>query len=102
MQGYSEPNFELLFNPKSIALIGASNNIGKWGAIVFLNIVLGGYQGKLYPVNPREETILGHKAYARVSQIPDPVGVERTSPMTRATASSTRTSPSEPNSPRNP
>lgn len=73
MKGMGEPNFELLFNPRSIALIGASNNIGKWGAIVFLNIILGGYQGKLYPVNPKGETILGHKAYGRVSQVPDPV-----------------------------
>ncbi len=73
MQRYSEPDFNLLFNPGSIALIGASNNIGKWGAIVFLNILLGGYRGKLYPVNPKEETILGHKAYVKVSQIPDPV-----------------------------
>ncbi len=69
----SEPDFELLFNPRSIALIGASNNIGKWGAIVFLNILLGGYKGKLYPVNPREEVILGHKAYARISVIPEEV-----------------------------
>ena len=68
-----EPKFDLLFNPKSIALIGASNNIGKWGAIIFLNILLGGYPGRLYPVNPKEEKILGHKAYGRVTQISDPV-----------------------------
>ena len=73
MKSIVEPDFNLLFDPGSIALIGASNNIGKWGAIVFLNIVLGGYRGKLYPVNPKEETILGHKAYANVNQIPDPV-----------------------------
>lgn len=65
-----EPKLDLLFNPKSIALIGASNNVEKWGAIVFLNILLGGYQGRLFPVNNREEFVLGHKAYARVSQIP--------------------------------
>jgi acyl-CoA synthetase (NDP forming) len=73
MKNIAEPDFELLFNPRSIALIGASNNLGKWGAIVFLNIVLGGYQGKLYPVNPREETILGHKAYPKLSLISEPV-----------------------------
>jgi acyl-CoA synthetase (NDP forming) len=73
MTDTGEPDFKLLFNPRSIALIGASNNIGKWGAIVFLNILLGGYQGKLYPVNPNEEKILGHRAYARINQIPDPV-----------------------------
>ncbi|MGD0624439.1 MAG: CoA-binding protein [Thermodesulfobacteriota bacterium] len=73
MEKTPPPDFGLLFNPKSIALIGASNNIGKWGAIVFLNILLGGYQGRVYPVNIREEAIFGHKAYAKVSQIPDPV-----------------------------
>lgn len=67
------PRFDLLFNPKSIALIGASNNVEKWGAIIFLNILLGGYQGRLFPVNNREEFVLGHKAYARVSQIPEEV-----------------------------
>ena len=68
-----KPDFELLFNPKSIALIGASNNIGKWGAIVFLNIKLGGYAGRLHPVNPKEESIFGHKSYARITQIPEPI-----------------------------
>ncbi len=68
-----QPNFDLLFNPKSIALIGASNNVEKWGAIVFLNILLGGYQGKLFPVNNREEFVLGHKAYARITQIAEDV-----------------------------
>jgi acyl-CoA synthetase (NDP forming) len=67
------PEFDLLFNPRSIALIGASNNLGKWGSIVFLNIKLGGYRGHLYPVNPREEAIFGHKAYPQITQIPDPV-----------------------------
>lgn len=66
-------NFDLLFTPKSIALIGASNNITKWGAIVFLNILLGGYQGRVYPINPREEKIFEHKAYPKVSEIPEPV-----------------------------
>ena len=69
----SEIEFNLLFNPQSIALIGASNNIEKWGAIVFLNIILGGYQGRIFPVNPKENSIFGHGAYAKASQIPDPV-----------------------------
>lgn len=69
----AKPDFGLLFNPKSIALIGASNNIGKWGAIVFLNIKLGGYAGSLHPVNPKEETVFGHKAYRRITEIPEPV-----------------------------
>jgi len=68
-----EPNFDLLFNPKSIAMIGATNNIGKWGAIVFLNILMGGYQGKLYPVNPKGEMVFNHPAYPKLTDIPEPV-----------------------------
>jgi acyl-CoA synthetase (NDP forming) len=69
----AEPNFDLLFNPKSIAMIGATNNMGKWGAIVFLNILMGGYQGKLYPVNPKGEMVFNHPAYPKVTDIPEPV-----------------------------
>jgi len=68
-----EPEFSLLFNPRTIALIGASNNIGKWGAIVFLNIQLGGFEGRLYPVNPKEQTIFGKKAYSKITDIPEPI-----------------------------
>lgn len=85
-----KPDFNLLFNPKSIALIGASHNIEKWGAIVFLNILLGGYQGKLFPVNHRAETILGHKAYARVSEIPEPVDLAIISIPAQATKDAVR------------
>lgn len=73
MERIPEPDFNLLFHPRSIALIGASNHVEKWGAIVFLNILLGGYEGRVYPVNQKEEAIFGHKAYPKVSQIPDPV-----------------------------
>ncbi len=73
MDKVAEADFSLLFNPRSVALIGASNSIGKWGAIVLLNIILGGYQGRIYPVNPKEQAIFGHKAYPQVTQIPDPV-----------------------------
>ncbi|MGQ9694099.1 MAG: acetate--CoA ligase family protein [Thermodesulfobacteriota bacterium] len=80
-----EPKFDLLFNPKSIALIGSSNNIEKWGAIIFLNIIFGGYQGKLFPVNNREEFVFGHKAYANVTQIPEKVDLAIIAIPARAT-----------------
>lgn len=73
MEKIVPPDFDLLFNPKSIALIGASNHLQKWGAIIFLNIILGGYAGRLYPVHPQEDVIFGHKAYAKVTLIPEPV-----------------------------
>ncbi len=68
-----EPNFDLLFNPKSIAMIGASSNLGKWGAIVFLNMIMGGYPGKLYPVNPKGGMVFNRQVYPRVTEIREPI-----------------------------
>ncbi|MFH1426417.1 MAG: acetate--CoA ligase alpha subunit [Candidatus Kerfeldbacteria bacterium] len=58
-----------LFSPKSIAIIGASRTPGKLGHDVLLNVKKFGYTGKIYPVNPKAEEILGLKSYAEVSDI---------------------------------
>ncbi|RLF58468.1 MAG: acetyl CoA synthetase, partial [Thermoplasmata archaeon] len=44
---------EPLFNPKSVAVIGASSTPGKIGNMIMKNIVESGYRGKVYPVNPK-------------------------------------------------
>ncbi len=62
--------FEKLFNPKTIAFIGASNNPMKWGFRLLHHLIMGGYQGKIYPVNPREKEILGYPAFTRVKDLP--------------------------------
>ena len=64
---------EKIFSPRSIAFVGASNNKQKWGGIVFRNLRIGGYAGNIYPVNPGEEKVQGHKAYPTVSSIPEDV-----------------------------
>ncbi|BDC35479.1 acetate--CoA ligase family protein [Candidatus Methanoliparum sp. LAM-1] len=66
-------NLEPLFNPRSIAVIGATNNINKWGFSTFLSIVSSKFKGDIYPVNIKEEKILGYKAFKRVTDIPGPV-----------------------------
>ena len=63
---------EPLFNPRSVAVIGATNNWNKWGFSTFSSI-LSGFGGKVYPVNSRQSEVLGHKAYARVTDIPEPI-----------------------------
>lgn len=63
-------NLESLFNPMSIALVGASNNPFKWGFIILGNILNGGYQGKIYPVNKKEKEILNLKVYPDIKSIP--------------------------------
>lgn len=64
------PLFQLM-NPKSIAIVGAGNNPSKMGTLHGLSIVKEGYQGKVYPVHPRENKVLGHQAYLSVSDLPE-------------------------------
>jgi len=65
--------FRPLFQPASIAVLGASNTHGKWGYIYTRNLRDSGFPGALYPVNPKENAVLGIKAFSRVAEIPGPV-----------------------------
>ena len=65
-------SLEPLFNPKSVAVVGATNNWNKWGFSTFTS-ALNGFRGPVYPVNNKESEILGHKAFARLADIPGPV-----------------------------
>jgi len=58
-----------LFNPNSIAVVGASRNSSKTGNKVVRNLILSGYKGKVFPVNKEAEEILGHKAYKSLNDI---------------------------------
>jgi acyl-CoA synthetase (NDP forming) len=63
--------FTSLFNARSITLIGASNDHGKWGFIMLKHLVDGDFRGKIYPVNPVEREILGLKVYKSVAVLPE-------------------------------
>ena len=52
-----------LMQPRSVAVIGASNEQGKIGNSVMRNLVDGGFSGEIHPVNPKADDILGRKAY---------------------------------------
>lgn len=62
-----------LFEPATIAVIGASARPGSVGQAVFRNLLLNGYTGTLYPVNPRHRSIMGIKAYPSVEEIEETV-----------------------------
>ncbi|MDH4162307.1 MAG: acetate--CoA ligase family protein [Nitrospirota bacterium] len=62
-----------LFNPRSIAVIGASQDQKKVGHAVLNNLIRFNYQGALYPVNPSAGDILGRKACAGITEIGEPV-----------------------------
>jgi len=61
------------FNPKSIAVIGASRTPGKVGHDILKNTIQYGYQGNIYPINPSAEEILGMKSYPSILDIPPKV-----------------------------
>ena len=64
-----------LMHPRAIAVVGASEQEGKIGNSVMKNLVNGGFEGEIYPVNPKATEILGKKVYADVSDLPDGVDV---------------------------
>jgi len=58
-----------LFEPKSVAVIGASDREKSVGNVLFKNILESSYKGRLYPINPKHETIQGVKAYKSIEDI---------------------------------
>jgi acyl-CoA synthetase (NDP forming) len=62
-----------LFNPRAVAIIGASRTIGKWGFTFTLHLLRGGYKGPIYPINPATDELLGIPAYKSLEAIPEPV-----------------------------
>ncbi len=52
-------NIESIINPKSIAVVGATNRPGSVGLATFKNLLQTGYKGALYPVNPKSKSIQG-------------------------------------------
>jgi len=64
-----------IMKPDSVAVIGASAEAGKIGNSVMKNLINGGYQGKLYPIHPKADEIMGHKAYKSVKDVPGDIDV---------------------------
>jgi acetyl coenzyme A synthetase (ADP forming)-like protein len=62
-----------MFNAKSVAVIGASGKPEKTGHVILKNIIDGGFRGGIYPINPKEEKILGYKCYKSVTDVPGDV-----------------------------
>lgn len=62
-----------LFFPRAIAVVGASTRPGSIGNTLFQNLLGSGFQGAIYPVNPTARVVNSVRAYASVTEIPDPV-----------------------------
>ena len=64
---------EKIFNPKGIAVVGATNKKGHVGYSLMKNLVGSGYEGIVYPVNITRESVYGVKAYKSLSEVPGEV-----------------------------
>ncbi|MEE4243096.1 MAG: bifunctional acetate--CoA ligase family protein/GNAT family N-acetyltransferase [Desulfopila sp.] len=66
-------NLDKMFQPSSVAVIGASDTPGRIGTALMNNLIKGGFTGKLYPVNPAYEEIMGLKAVQSIASIEEHV-----------------------------
>jgi acetyl coenzyme A synthetase (ADP forming)-like protein len=62
-----------LLRPRSVAVIGASRERGTIGAEIFHNLLANGFQGAVYPVNPKAEVVQSVRAYRTIADVPGPV-----------------------------
>jgi acetyltransferase len=63
------------FKPESVAVIGASREAGKVGYEVVKNLIDNGFDGQIYPINPKADEILGIKVYQSVTAVPNKIGL---------------------------
>ncbi len=68
-------DLDLLFNARSVAIVGASTNPEKLGYEILNNLINMGYEGPIYPINPKADEVLGLKAYPSLSDVGEPIDV---------------------------
>jgi len=71
-QGNHQP-LDVFFSPKTVAVIGATENVNSVGRTVLWNLVTSPFGGTVYPVNPKRPSVLGVKAYKSIAEIPEQV-----------------------------
>jgi acetyltransferase len=69
----NKPDIKYLFEPRSVAVVGASASPDKVGYKIVENIVSGGYKGKIYPINPKGGEVLGLPIAKSLAEIGEPI-----------------------------
>lgn len=67
------PKLNAIFYPSSVAVVGASTRPGTVGNDIFRNLLLSGFNGSVYPINPKSPHVLGVHSYASLTAVPGPV-----------------------------
>ena len=65
-------NLEFVLRPRSIAVIGASNNAGSVGHTLTKNVLAGRFAGPVYLVNPKHRRIAGQDCFLSIDELPEP------------------------------
>lgn len=65
------PDLKRFFGPESVALVGATEDLSRFAGRVLMRMMNFGYQGRVYPVNPRFQQVRGLKCYASVRDLPE-------------------------------
>ena len=73
IRDYVIDKLKFMFEPNSIAIIGASREPEKIGYQCLKNLINGGYEGRIYPINPNTEEILGLKSFTSLKDISDEI-----------------------------
>src|SRR5580693_4209524 len=67
------PSLEVFFRPRNVAVVGATEDPSSVGHSIMENLRLTPFPGRVYPVNPKRENVLGLRCYPRVNEIPEKV-----------------------------
>ncbi len=63
-------NLHHALDPTSLAIIGASDRDGSLGRVVIENVIRAGFEGEIWPINPKHDQVAGHRCYRRVADVP--------------------------------
>lgn len=70
---YERQTLDAIFQPKTVALVGATENQGSVGRTLLWNLITSPFGGTVYPINPKRSNVLGIKAYPNISSVPERV-----------------------------
>src|SRR5690242_8398992 len=73
VHGRTTNALDVFFSPRSVAVVGATENVGSVGRTILWNLMTSPFGGTVFPVNPKRASVLGVKAYPSLSEIPEPV-----------------------------
>ena len=66
------PDLDAVLAPRSVAIVGASDNVARWGGSALQNILAGGFEGAIYPINPKGGEFFGLPVSTGLEDVPAP------------------------------